>query len=296
MALHRLSSTDAFIAFDFDDDVPATGITRLARKVLTDGAELLARSTTYAFATFEVQRGGGSAGINAEGEAVPEAVGAFVAEVRDMVEQGRWTTDPGLGLNEADFAPLREVDPRPAALWEEDLAAELDALGVAAAAGEFRSLDGAKVVLDSPTDQLREAVTAAGAEIVGEAGRDDRAQVLTTECDIVFAGGKAGSLDHETAALMHAAVVVPSSPVPVTARALAVLGRAGTVVVPDFVSTAASLLAGHDLDGGEPVERVRAAAAALSGQGTDTWMTAVQQAEAFLSSWRDELPFGRPLA
>ena len=65
--IHKLESTDAFIAFDLDD-APATGITRLARKVLQDGAKLLARSTTYSFASFGIQMGGGSAGINAQGD------------------------------------------------------------------------------------------------------------------------------------------------------------------------------------------------------------------------------------
>ena len=65
--IHKLESTDAFIAFDLDD-APSVGITRLARKVLQDGAQLLARSTTYSFASFGIQMGGGSAGINAAGD------------------------------------------------------------------------------------------------------------------------------------------------------------------------------------------------------------------------------------
>ena len=44
MRIHKLTSTDAFVAFDLDD-APSVGVTRLARKVLTDGAELLVNPT-----------------------------------------------------------------------------------------------------------------------------------------------------------------------------------------------------------------------------------------------------------
>ena len=295
MRIHKLSSTDAFIAFDLDD-APATGITRLARKVLVEGAVTLARSTTYAFASFEVQMGGASAGINAEGDARPAAIDAFVTEVAELVSGGKWATDPDLGLAESDFAPLRDADPRPAALWEEGLADELAVLGAVAVADEFVSLDGAKVVIDGDAEDLAEAVSAAGGEIVGQTSADTRAEVLATECDIVFVGGKVGSIDHDLAATMKTKVVVPFSAVPVTAKSLAVLSKADTVLVPDFVSTAAPLLAGFDLDAGDPIERVRALAAELSPAGVGSWMTAVERAETFLSTWQEPLPFGRPLA
>jgi hypothetical protein len=45
MQVHKLTSTDGFIVFDLDD-APALGVVRMAPKVLRDGAELLARSTT----------------------------------------------------------------------------------------------------------------------------------------------------------------------------------------------------------------------------------------------------------
>ena len=134
MRIHKLSSTDAFVAFDLDD-APSVGVTRLARKVLTDGAELLARSTTYAFASFGIQMGGGSAGINAEGDARDPAVAAFVEEMRAAVAEGRWATDPALGLTEADLAPLRIDDRRPADLWTAGLASTLTGQGGVAAGG-----------------------------------------------------------------------------------------------------------------------------------------------------------------
>lgn len=53
MKYHKISSTDAFIIFDLGD-VPSVGVTRLARKVLVDGAELLARSTTYSLSLIHI--------------------------------------------------------------------------------------------------------------------------------------------------------------------------------------------------------------------------------------------------
>lgn len=293
MKYHKISSTDAFIVFDLGD-VPSVGVTRLARKVLVDGAQLLARSTTYAFASFELRMGGASAGINAEGDDRDPAVASFVGEAQALVASGQWATDPSLGLSEADLAPLRIDDKRPSELWTDGVADRLTAEGAVAAAGAVREggLDGATVAIagNGPlADAARTAVTAAGAAVAdGDA--------LDTECDVLFVAGKAGVLDHEDAATVQAEIVVPLTPVPVTARAHAVLSQAGVVHVPDFLSTAAPLLRAHAADGIDPVERVRGSVAELAGEGTGLWMAAATRAEEFLLSWQDELPVARPLA
>lgn len=293
MKYHKISSTDAFIIFDLGD-APAVGITRLARKILVDGAELLARSTTYSFASFGIRMGGGSAGINAEGDGVDPAVAAFMDETKELVSSGRWATDPGLGLTEDDLAPLRIEDKRPQALWMGGLADSMTALGAIAAAGALRdgSLDGATaaVVGSGPVvDAARLGLEYGDIEIVGDS--------LDTECDVLFVAGKSGVLDHDAAATVRAGVVVPLTPVPVTARAHAVLTQAGVIHVPDFLAIAAPLLHAHDPDGaGEPVDRVAASVAELAAHGTGLWMAAVERAEAFLLTWQDELPAARPLA
>ena len=68
------------------------------------------------------------------------------------------------------------------------------------------------------------------------------------------------------------------------------------MVVPDFISTAAPLLAVLDPSGGDPLARVQASVAEVAGQGTGLWMAAVERAEDHLSTWQAELPFGRPLS
>ena len=292
MKYHKISSTDAFIVFDLGD-APAVGITRLARKILVDGAELLARTTTYSFASFGIQMGGASAGINAEGDGVDPAVASFVDETKELVAAGRWATDPGLGLTEDDLAPLRIDDKRPAALWSGGLAPQMAALGAIAAAGAARGsgLDGARAAVvgsGAEADAARLGLDHAGVTIAGDA--------LDTECDVVFVAGKTGMVDHDAAATVRATIVVPLTPLPITARAHAVLTQAGRVHVPDFLSIAAPLLHAHDPDGGTPVDRVGAAVAELAGEGTGLWMAAALKAEAFLRTWQDELPFGRPLA
>jgi hypothetical protein len=75
-----------------------------------------------------------------------------------------------------------------------------------------------------------------------------------------------------------------------------VLGRQERVVVPDFLSIAAPLLAAHDPDGGDPIQRIHDAAVELADHGTGLWLAAAQRAEARLAAWTAEKPFGRPLA
>jgi glutamate dehydrogenase/leucine dehydrogenase len=290
--IHKLSTTDAFIAFDLDE-APAVGVTRLARKILVDGAELLARSTTYAFASFGIEMCGASAGINAEGDARDPAVANFVDEARQLVATGRWATDPDLGLTEDDLAPLRIDDKRPPALWIEGRAATLTAEGAVAAAGAVRDggLSGARCAVAGSGP-----VAAAAREAIGAAGGSVPDGGIDADCDVLFLAGKAGMLDHEGADHVRAGIVVPLTPVPVTARAHAVLSQAGRIHVPDFLSTAAPLLEAHAPEIDDTVAEVARVTGDLAGAGAGLWMAAVERAEAFLRTWQDELPFGRPLA
>ena len=111
MQVHKLTSTDAFIVFDLGD-APAVGIVRQAPKVLRDGAELLARSTTYVAASFGLAVGGGSAGINATPDDRDAAVAAFLEEVAELVASGRWLPGPGLGIRPDDLSSLGRAEAR----------------------------------------------------------------------------------------------------------------------------------------------------------------------------------------
>jgi hypothetical protein len=75
-------------------------------------------------------------------------------------------------------------------------------------------------------------------------------------------------------------------------------------VLPDFVTTAGGTLGGlvPALDGerGGSIDGVRSAIGGVLGEVlTDEdgpLLAACRRAEAFLRTWRDDLPFGRPLA
>jgi glutamate dehydrogenase (NAD(P)+) len=334
----KLDETDAFVVRDLGDDVPAFGAVRLAPKILQEGASLLARSLTYAFASFEQQRSGASAGINATPEGRADAVASFVAGVRPLVESGALALDPAKGVAAEDLAPLAEVDPRPALYHEH--AADLRGLGVAVCADAACPLDGRGVVIegfDASGPELAKAVydrggkvvavsTAAGAAVqprgldastLGQAWREHGAglvdhldgpkqpagELWKQDADVLVCGSKAGVLDHDLAASLAVRAVVPGGPVPVTAKALAALRRAEVVVLPDFITTAAPLFAmGPDdhatLDGA----RAAASVALLGVLGEvlshehGPLLGACYRAEAYLGTWRDALPFGRPLA
>ena len=287
MQVHKLTTTDAFITFDLDD-APAVGVVRLAPKVLRDGAELLARSTTYQAASFGLAVGGGSGGINAKPETRDDALAAFTAEVAELVESGRWLPGPGVGITPADLAGLPRAEVQVTA-FDQTLTGES---AVAAALGALGSLDGKRIGIvgtGSLTEAAAASASANGATAATDVGVD-------ADCDVLMVAGKAGVLEHDLAGTVRAKVVVPLTPVPVTARALAVLGRAGVVVVPDFLSTAGPLLAALDADGGDPMLRVHDSVAALAPTGTGLWMAAVSRAEDHLHAWQAALPFGRPLA
>jgi glutamate dehydrogenase/leucine dehydrogenase len=282
--VRKLDSSDAFLVTDLDDASAAAGVVRAAPKVLVDGAELLARATTYAFATFGVQAGGASAGINTKPDDRDAAIAAFAAEIGPEAAEGRLHLGPGTGLTAADLGE--------AATAPDD---ELTARGAVAAATPFLAdgISGCTAAVHGPESWVAPVAAAwsaaGGGEVAGGAGLD-------AEVDVLFLAGKAGLLDHEAAPAVRAKVLVPLTPVPVTAKAFAALSRAGVVFVPDAVSLAAPLLATVDPSGGDPVERVRAVAAELAPSGVDAWRRMVERAEAFLATWQPSLPFGRPLA
>lgn len=291
--VQRLSATNGFIVWDIEAAEASAGVLRLAPKVLQDGAVLLARSVTYTFASFGIsRRGGASAAVNTPADSHDTALAAWMDEVRPLAEGNHLRLWPGLGVSADDLAQLGWDAPDADLTARGALAAAgavLDArddgaeAGGAGVAGRKLAVSGTGPVAEA----ARTAVTTAGAELV-DGDLDAEAQVL-------LVAGKTGAIDHDKAESVSAGVVVPLTPVPVTARALAVLGRRETVVVPDFLSTAAPLIAVERPDA-DPVEAIGTTVAGLASEGTGLWLAAAMAAEAHLATWTDERPFGRPLA
>lgn len=284
MRIQKLESTDGFLLFDLDGAERSAGVARLAPKVLHDSAELLARSVTYSFATFELRMSGASAGLNAKPEARDEAIAALIGELKSLVASGALTLYPSTGVSDADLAPLGIEPPDPTLTAHGALAAAEVVLG--GLEGKTVEVIGSGLV----ADDTKAAAVYRGAHVVDEGALDVTA-------DALFVAGKAGVIDHEAAESVKAGVVVPLSPVPVTAKAYATFRRADIVYVPDFIALAAPLLATFDPTATtDPVERVRQSMQDVVGEGPNAWLVAIGRAEAFLSTWQDTLPFGRPLA
>ncbi|MDX6232639.1 MAG: hypothetical protein QOH68_1630, partial [Nocardioidaceae bacterium] len=242
MQVRKLSSTDAFVVIDLEGVDRSVGIVRLAPKILGDGVELLARATTYAYATFGIRAGGASAGINSKPDTHDAAVTAFCEEVAADVASGKLHLSPGTGLDAEELAPL----------GCEPLDLGLGARGAAVAAAAFTG--GGKAVVFGGgdwVDRVGPWWTEVGGTDIIDGGID-------ADVDVLFLAGKSGVVDHDAAAKVRARAVVPLTPVPITAKAFAVLERAGVTFVPDAVSCAAPQLAVVELDS-DPIERVRAA-------------------------------------
>ncbi len=168
-------------------------------------------------------------------------------------------------------------------------------VGVATAAGLSLHPDG----LDP--ERLRTAAMA-GAKAI-ETLTDSPAPAgtaLTVPCDALLVGMKPGIVDHENVGDIVARVIVPTGPVPVTARAYAMAQRSGVTVLPDFVVTGGGLVTWADPSGGETeaaaAEAVGAVVAEILNHEEGPILGACYRAEAFLRSWCDTVPFGRPFA
>jgi glutamate dehydrogenase (NAD(P)+) len=327
--MQKLTTVDAFVVVDLDDAPVSTGVVRRAPKVLASGAADLARTLTYSYASLGMARGGASAGISAPDDGADAAVKAFVDELTPLVTAGTFLPDPGKGVTEAHLAPLRANDPRRAVA--DRTHDRLVALGaVAAAEHAVGGLDGRRVAIEGFDEAARQlagvllergakvvAVStpkgtmrddaglsplelAKGAGIVG-AGAEPPFKVLGADCDVLFTGSKMGAVDHKGAAFVKAKAVVPTGPIPVTAKALAMLRREGSVVVPDFVVLTGPLLAAWGNDEGEALEStvidtVASILAEVATHPDGLLLGACERAEAFLRTWCSTLPFGRPLA
>ncbi|MFV0258753.1 MAG: hypothetical protein ACK5PP_09935 [Acidimicrobiales bacterium] len=303
MTVQKLSSTDAFVVVDLPD-APAAGVVRRARKILQSSASDLARSATYTFAGFGIERGGASAGINAPADVGAGPAEAFTTELLDRVSSGDLVLSAGKGMAPADLGPLDAVTPlNTSADRDAATAAGIVAAASWAAGGSLRDVTVAIEGAGQEPAGLGAALTAAGAKLIEVWGVEEKPWLVWgADVDVLLAGSKPGALTHQGAGTISAKALVPWGPIPVTTKAYAQLKRAGTVtLVPDFVSIAGGLLAPVlDGDAGTVisgvVDRISSVLDDCAGHPEGLFMGACLRAEEFLAGWRGELPFGRPLA
>lgn len=301
MALQKLTSTDAFVVTDVPDS-PASGVVRMGKKILQSSAKDLARSATYSFAAFGLERGGASAGINAIDDAVPAAISSFVEEASQI--EGL-DLSPGKGVSVDQVRGLLQS--------QHNLAGSraLTVTGVVAAAKWAcgGSLAGKSAAVEGRgknpmADLVAAGLTDAGADVVAADPDAKPWMIWGSEVDLLLAGTKPGTLNHKGAESVRASALIPWGPIPVTTKAYLALERAGVQVLPDFVVAAGGLVApyfeGASNDAAElGVETARQVSAVLEQSTTHpdgVLMGACVKAETFLASWTDWSPFGRPLA
>ena len=126
--------------------------------------------------------------------------------------------------------------------------------------------------------------------------------VWKDDVDVLFCGSKPGAMSGDGAAMAGATPVVAFSAAAVSSKALAVLRAAGTPVAADFVAAAGPALGwwadpalSHDDLRAATADAVGAVMSETSDHDDGPFMAACYRAEAFLGTWQDELPFGRPL-
>ena len=170
---------------------------------------------------------------------------------------------------------------------------------IATSVGCVRSKSGFEV------QALSDAWDAQGAELVHELGLvEPHEKVFASGTDVVFVGSKMGVVNHQVAAsMLDVKAVVACGRIPLTARALAVVRRAGVPAPADFVALAGSTIA---LWGSptrteaeilaEVTDTVRTLSQEFASHDEGPFMAACYSAESFLHTWQDLLPFGRPLA
>ena len=340
MKIDKLSSTDAFVAIDFDDASGAVGIVRQAKKILTGGAELLARSTTYGFASFGHQRGGASAGINAIGDGRDEAVTAFATELAPRIASGELSLDGGKGIEDGEISQLEEGDTR--THTDGPLTSRLIGRGaITAATTQMGDLAGRRIGIEgfdlagleagraaievgasitsvaTPAgaaarpegfgiDELEAAWTEHGMDCVSSLAGGEAAPFwkgLVAPVDILMPGSKTGVVTHTTTVHDDLAALVPIGPVPYSTKALATLARADVTVLPDFITTAGAIFAwtaepseSDDQLAQRSSEAIAGVIEEIKNADDSPVLAACLRAEAFLATWRAELPYGRPMA
>ena len=173
-------------------------------------------------------------------------------------------------------------------------------IGISNAEGTFATPDGLDpaAARQAWSEQGEKAVSA-----LADGSLDGSASIWAMDADVVFAGSKIGVVHHGVAEGLPCAALVPCGRLAFTAKALAVCRRRDILALGDFVALAGSTIAAWDsqhTDNAELHRHISETVTTLTAEACKSedgpFLSACFAAENFLSSWQDELPFGRPLA
>jgi hypothetical protein len=144
--------------------------------------------------------------------------------------------------------------------------------------------------------ELSQLMTAHGDDCVTHLGGDTLPanRIFGVDADVLFVGSRLGALNDRSAPFVKARTVVPTAPSPVTAKGFAILQHANITIIPDFIVMAAPLAAAWQT--GDPTAAVAGIVHDIVDDDEDLYLAACYRAEAFLRTWCDKLPFGRPFA
>ena len=278
-------TVDGYGMVDIGGAPLAVGPVRSAKKVLKRTTEDLIRHATYALAIHGIDGCGGAAALNHDRKADDQTpIATFAAELTTWATSTNFTGTAGLGLGAAEIGANLHGS-----------AASANELIAASAAGCLAEETSTVVIVSDGDEPALRALLGKNLLVTVE---PDLATALTSGADAAFVRSKTGALDHATLTDVNVSRVVGLQPLTTTARGLAVAGRAGTVIVPDFVSAAGPYLAAA-MDNSDPVAVAATTAssmAKLTNQGVAMFVRACELAEEHLGTWTSDLPFGRPLA
>lgn len=291
MTLTSFDRVDGYGLIDIEGSELSVGLIRSARKVLERTSADLARHATYALAVHGRLGSGGVAALNLDSSAPADAdpedtLADFAAELASWSTLHRFHAYGTTGLEETAVGSFVQ---RPEGVSQDEL---LDASALASAG----DLTGAHVVVASGDehDRLAPLLRGAGASRVDVVA--DVAAAVGTGCEVCFVRGPTGILDHEVLAGANSRRIVGLQPLTTTARGLAFASRNESIIVPDFVSAAGGCLGAIGLDVDAIAESTRSLVTELEPAGTHMFVDACEKAEAFMRTWTEKLPFGRPLA
>ena len=276
----KFETVDGYTIVDIDEAARIVGPVRSAKKVLQRTTIDLVRHATYSCAVHGLDATGGAAALNHDRASDDQSpIATFADELAAWANERTFIGAMSLGLGADEVGPTLSSTAASAT--------EMTAASAAACVP-----DGAAIVVivsDGDEPALQAALTDATIE-------PDLATALTSGADAVLVRGKTGVLNHAVLEDTNVKMIIGLQPLTTTARGLAVAGRAGAIVVPDFISAAGPTLAALGWSAEDISANTTSVLNTLSGHGIDLFVAASEHAETHMRTMTTELPFGRPLA